>query len=161
MHMRPAKLDDAAEIWKVMEPIIRAGETYALPRDMSQDEALAYWMNSKQETFVATDGNELLGTYFLRANHSGGGNHIANCGYMIAQTAQGRGVGRQMCEHSIERAQSLGYRGMQFNFVVSTNERAVHLWQFMGFEIVGRLPQVFRHPSRGFVDAFVMFRSLL
>jgi ribosomal protein S18 acetylase RimI-like enzyme len=140
--------------------MIRAGDTYPLPRDMSRDEALNYWFASGHEVFVATEGAGLLGTYFMRANHRGGGSHIANCGYVTAGTATGRGVGRAMCEHSMAQAKARGFRAMQFNFVVSTNERAVRLWQACGFEIVGRVPGAFNHPSLGDVDALVMIRSL-
>ena len=102
----------------------------------------------------------MLGTYFLRANQQGGGAHVANCGYVTASAAQGRGIARAMCLHSLDRAKDRGFRAMQFNFVVSTNERAVKLWAALGFETVGRLPRAFEHPERGFVDALVMYREL-
>ena len=154
-----AKRDEDA-IWAILEAVIRAGETYPLPRDMDRESALAYWFSPGHEVFVAEDGGEIVGTYFLKANHKGGGAHVANCGYMTAPHATGRGVARAMCAHSLERARERGFRAMQFNFVVSTNERAVRLWQSFGFEIVGRLPLVFEHPKLGFVDAFVMHRQL-
>ena len=152
------KDDDA--IWAILEPVIRAGETYPLPRDMDRQSALAYWFLPGHEVFVAEDNGEIVGTYFLKANQKGGGAHVANCGYMTAPRATGRGVARAMCTHSLERARERGFRSMQFNFVVSTNERAVRLWQSFGFEIVGRLPRVFEHPALGFVDALVMYREL-
>jgi ribosomal protein S18 acetylase RimI-like enzyme len=151
--------DDEA-IWSILEPILRAGETYALPRDLSREEALAYWRAPAHETFVAEEDGALLGTYYLRANQRGGGAHVANCGYMTALAASGRGVARAMCAHSLEHAKARGFLAMQFNLVVSTNERAVQLWQRLGFAIVGRLPKAFAHPSLGLVDAFVMFREL-
>ncbi len=160
MLIRAATEWDANGIWSVIEPIVRAGETYALPREMSRDESLAYWMGSDRSTFVAVDGNQVLGTYYLRPNQAGGGDHIANCGYITAAQARGRGVARHMCEHSLEYARSRGFKGMQFNFVVSTNELAIRLWTSLGFEVVGRLPLAFRHPSLGYVDALVMFRTL-
>ncbi len=160
MNIRPALDRDADAVWKILEPVIRAGETYALPRDMSREDALAYWRSDVQEAFVAEDGGEIVGTYCFRANQRGGGAHVANCGYMTASSATGRGVARAMCLHSLDLARSRGFRAMQFNFVVSTNERAVRLWQSLGFEIVGRLPGAFAHPSRGFVDAYVMYRNL-
>jgi len=160
MHIRPATDRDDDAIWKIMEPIIRAGETYALPRDMSREAALAYWRSDTQEAFVAEDTGEIVGTYILRANQTGGGSHVANCGYMTAPWASGRGVARAMCEHSLRVAKERGFRAMQFNFVVATNERAVRLWQEFGFAIVGRLPGAFRHPTQGFVDALVMYREL-
>lgn len=160
MHVRPAQTNDAPAIWRIIGPTIRAGETYALDRDMSEAEALAYWMGGDRETFVAEDAGEILGTYYMRPNYAGGGRHICNCGYMTDAAATGRGVARAMCRHSLDHARHRGYRGMQFNFVVSTNERAVALWQSFGFEIVGRLPEAFQHPTRGYVDALVMFRRL-
>jgi ribosomal protein S18 acetylase RimI-like enzyme len=115
----------------------------------------------RHEVFLAEENGQVLGTYFLRANQQGGGSHVANCGYITAPWATGRGVARAMCAHSLEHARARGFRAMQFNFVVSTNQRAVALWQTFGFEIVGRLPRAFHHPALGFVDAFVMYRSLL
>jgi L-amino acid N-acyltransferase YncA len=158
--IRPALPEDHGAIWRILEPVIRAGETYPLPRDMGQADAIAYWMGSDRETFVAEEDGRLLGTYYLRANQLGGGAHVANCGYITAGTTTGRGVGRQMCEHSLEYARSRGFRAMQFNFVVSTNERAIRLWQRLGFDTVGRLPLAFNHPTQGYVDTLVMFRTL-
>jgi ribosomal protein S18 acetylase RimI-like enzyme len=160
MLIRPAQASDSAAIWRVLEPVIRAGETWALPRDMSEADALAYWTAPDREAFIAEQEGRVLGTYFLRANQAGGGSHVANTGYMTAEDAAGRGVGRAMCLGSLERARERGFRAMQFNFVVSTNERAMRLWQSLGFNIAGRLPAAFKHPELGFVDALVMFRML-
>lgn len=158
--IRPATRDDAEAIWRVIGPTIRAGETYALPRDLARDAAVDYWLGADRETFVAEAGGVVLGTYYLRANQAGGGAHVANCGYMTAAEAAGRGVARAMCAHSLDRARAAGFRAMQFNFVVSANVRAVRLWRAMGFEIVGRLPAAFDHPAHGFVEALVMHRAL-
>ena len=106
------------------------------------------------------DSNAILGTYFLRANQRGGGSHVANCGYVTAAGAEGRGIARAMCLHSLQRARERGFRAMQFNFVASTNERAGKLWGDLGFEVVGRLPGAFDHPKYGFVDALVMYKQL-
>ena len=160
MQIRKATSSDAPAIAEIIMPTIREGATYTLDRDLSEADALSYWLGTDKETFVAEDGGVILGTYFIRPNQAGGGRHVCNCGYMTRSTATGRGVARSMCVHSLTHARSRGYRGMQFNFVVSTNERAVRLWQSLGFEIVGRLPEEFRHPALGFVDAFVMYRSL-
>src|SRR6266481_5151131 len=160
MLIRPANNKDAHAIWAIMEPIVRAGETYTLPRDMNKEAALAYWFSSEREVFVAEDSGEIVGTYCLQANQKGGGAHVANCGYMTAVSATGRGVARTMCEHSLGRARERGFLAMQFNFVVSTNERAVRLWQSFGFDIVGRLPGAFQHPMLGYVDAYIMYRDL-
>jgi len=160
MRIRRAHLEDAPSIWSIIGPTIRAGETYTLDRDMTEANALAYWLGEDRETFVAEESGEILGTYYIRPNQAGGGNHICNCGYMTRAAATGRGVARAMCQHSLDYARQRGYRGMQFNFVVSSNTRAVALWQSFGFEIVGRLPQAFHHPTLGYVDALVMFRCL-
>ena len=160
MLIRVATARDAAAILEIILPIIREGTTYALDRDMSEEDALNYWTHPEKETFVAEGNGEILGTYFLRPNQAGGGRHVCNCGYMTRTSATGRGVARAMCEHSLRYAASRGYRAMQFNFVVSTNDRAVRLWQSLGFEIVGRLPGVFEHPEHGYVDALVMHRTL-
>ncbi len=161
MQIRPAALSaDADFVWAILEPTIRAGETYALPREMSREEALDYWFAPRHKVFVAEEDTDILGTYFLQPNQQGGGSHVANCGYVTAPSATGRGVARAMCAHSLDRARDRGFTAMQFNFVVSTNERAVALWQTFGFEIVGRLPGAFHHPTAGSVDALVMYRIL-
>lgn len=158
--IRVAAPADRGAIWRILEPVIRAGETYTLPREMTREEALAYWSLPGHEVFVFEENGEILGTYFLQANQRGGGSHVANCGYMTAPWAGGRGIARAMCLHSLEHAKTRGFRAMQFNFVVSSNERAVRLWQSLGFAIVGRLPGVFLHPELGAVDALVMHRHL-
>jgi GNAT superfamily N-acetyltransferase len=128
---------------------------------MARDDALRYWLSSEHEVSVAVEGaGRVLGTYYLRANQGGAGSHVANCGYMVLPSAEGRGIGRALCMHSIERARERGFRFMQFNLVVSTNERAVHLWQSCGFAVLCRLPEAFEHPRLGFVDALVMYRAL-
>ena len=158
--IRAATAADHDAIWTLLEPVIRAGETYALPRDMSRHDALGFWTAPGNDAFVADDDGAILGTYFLHANHLGGGSHVANCGYVTAGHAAGRGIARAMCSHSLDHARSRGFRAMQYNCVVSTNERAVRLWQSMGFAIVGRLPGAFAHPTLGDVDAFVMYQRL-
>jgi len=160
MIIRPATSEDYPAIWGVLEPVIRAGETYTLPRDMGEDAALAYWMGAERETFVAVADEEILGTYYIRPNQQGGGAHVANCGYMTAAHAMGRGVAWAMAEHSLAHAKARGYAAMQFNFVVSTNHRAIALWDRLGFSTLCRLPGAFAHPREGMVDALVMFRRL-
>jgi ribosomal protein S18 acetylase RimI-like enzyme len=158
--IRPALASDHEAIWQILEPTIRAGDTYPLPPAMTRDDGLAYWFDRDHDVFVAEENGRIVGTYYLRANHHGGGAHVANCGYVTAPAARGRGIARAMCQHSLVSASERGFGAMQFNFVVSTNEVAVRLWQECGFAIVGRLPGAFHHPMRGFVDALVMFRSL-
>ena len=160
MHIRIARPEDATAIWSIIEPVVRAGETYTLDRDLSEKDALAYWLGPDKETFVTEEDGTILGTYYMRTNQPGGGGHVCNCGFMTSANATGRGVARRMCEHALAHARSRGYRGMQFNFVVSTNERAVRMWQKLGFETIGRLPLAFHHPAHGYVDALVMFRPL-
>ena len=161
LTIRAATEADADAIWGILEPTIRAGETYTLDRDLGREEALGYWCSPRHETFVAEEGGRVIGTYYLRANQSGGGSHVANCGYMTSAAASGRGVARAMCEHSLAHAKECGFRAMQFNFVVSTNHRAVRLWQSFGFDLIGRLPEAFLHPTAGYVDAYVMYRLLV
>ena|ERR1700722_17038015 len=160
LTIREALPGDADSVWTILEPVLRAGETYTLPRDITREAALAYWHADANEVFVACDEGNVAGTYILRPNQLCGGSHVANCGYITALSATGKGVARAMCAHSLDRARERGFRAMQFNFVVSSNERAVRLWQSFGFEIVGRLPEAFLHPELGYVDAFVMYRAL-
>jgi L-amino acid N-acyltransferase YncA len=159
-QVRPAQPSDDDAIWEIIRPTIRAGETYALPPDMSQAAALSYWKALAHEVFVAEREGKVLGTYYMRANQQGGGAHVANCGYMTLPAASRQGVARAMCEHSLAHARACGFRAMQFNFVVSSNAHAVALWQSCGFEVVGRLAEAFRHPRLGLVDAVVMYRML-
>jgi ribosomal protein S18 acetylase RimI-like enzyme len=158
--IRPANAADDPAIWRILEPTFRAGETYPIPRDISRAGALAYWRTPGHTVFVAEDGGTVIGTYYLRANTLGGGGHVANCGYMTAHAMTGRGVARAMCAHSLDVARERGFRAMQFNFVIASNERAVRLWRSCGFAIVGTLPGAFEHPRLGIVDAYVMFRTL-
>lgn len=160
MQIRPAADADRQTILAIVKPILSAGETYAMARDLDDAGVLAYWFAPSHEVFVAEADGAILGTYYLMANQAGGGSHVANCGYMTAPAAQGKGVARAMCEHSLLRARQRGFRAMQFNHVVSTNTRAVALWQSLGFAIVGTLPQAFNHPAHGYVDSYVMFRAL-
>lgn len=159
LTIRKATLDDSDSIWAILEPTFRAGETYALPSDISRVDALRYWFAPENCVFVAEE-DEIVGTYYLRANQRGGGSHVANCGYMTAAHASGRGIARNMCLHSKQYARTEGFRAMQFNFVVSTNERAVKLWIDLGFRVVGTLPGAFAHPRHGYVDALVLFCEL-
>ena len=148
-------------VWAMLEPVFRGGETYAVDRDISEAEARQMWTGPPKEPFVAVlEDGTVAGTYFIRSNADGPGSHICNCGYIVAEEARGRGVASALCKHSLQHARDSGYRGMQFNMVASTNTRAVKLWQRFGFETVGVLPDAFEHPTRGLVDAFVMFHPL-
>jgi ribosomal protein S18 acetylase RimI-like enzyme len=160
MQIRPATEADWPHLWAIIEPIMRDGETFALPRDGDEAVARAYFASPEKVNFVAEADGVVLGASYVRANQQGGGSHIANCGYMTAPAARGRGVARALCAHSIDYCRAQGFKGIQFNFVVSTNEAAVHLWQSLGFDILARLPKAFHHPVLGYVDSLLMFRAL-
>lgn len=164
MHIRPATDHDRDAIWRILEPTIRAGETWALPRAWSRDEALGYWFAPAHEVSVAERGDgserELVGTYFLRPAQLGPGGHVANAGYMVRADAWGGGVAGAMCDHSLARAKERGFAAMQFNFVVSTNARAIALWERKGFRIIGRSPGAYLHATLGAVDAVMLHRAL-
>ncbi len=161
LEILPATETDHEAIWQMLHEVAAAGETYTFDRAISREDALAYWFAAKGYVWVASSKGECVGTYLLRSNQSGGGSHVANAAFVVASKAQGQGIGRAMAEHCLSEARRLGFRAMQFNFVISTNESAIRLWKKLGFEIVGTLPGAFRHPSEGYVDAYVMFRSLL
>lgn len=160
MHIRPADEADWAAIHAIIAPVLAAGETYAIDTNLEEAGLKAYWLMPAHEVFVAELEGQIVGTYYLMANQAGGGAHVANCGYMTAPEARGKGVAKAMCLHSLDRARERGFRAMQFNHVVSTNTGAVALWQKLGFTIVGTLPKAFRHPALGYVDSYVMFRAL-
>ncbi|QUT03895.1 GNAT family N-acetyltransferase [Sphingobium phenoxybenzoativorans] len=160
LSIRPATSDDAEAIWAIIEPVIRAGDVFALPRNMVRDDAIAYWLGGDHIPFIAEENDEIIGSYYIRPNQMGGGAHVANAGYATAQAATGRGVARAMCLDSLDEARGRGFRAMQFNFVVSSNVRAAALWRSLGFAEVGRLPGAFDHPALGSVDALVMWRAL-
>jgi len=161
LQIRSMQDDDWSEIWAVLEPTFRRGETYAFRQDITQNEAYHYWVELPAATFVAQDGGPVLGTYYIKPNQPGAGSHVCNCGYVVAEAARGQGIASAMCQHSQEQARALGFRAMQYNLVVASNTGAVQLWQRHGFEIVGTLPGAFKHPQLGYVDAYVMFRRLV
>ena len=160
LELRAYTPADAEAVWQMLEPVFRAGDTYAIDADISREAAMAYWTSPERRVFVMSDGARLLGTYYIVRNQKGGGSHVCNCGYITAAEARGRGVARRMLAHSLQIAPSLGFRAMQFNFVVSTNTRAIDTWLRAGFEIVGRLPGAFHHPTQGDVDALVLYTTL-
>ena len=159
--IRLAIESDHDAIWTIFNDVVAAGDTYVFDPNISREEALAYWFRPDTNTYVAERDREIVGSYILKANQPGLGSHVANAGFIVASSARGLGVGRAMGEHCLAEARRLGFRAMQFNFVVATNESAVHLWQDLGFKIIGTLPGAFRHAVKGFVDVHVMFRSLI
>ncbi len=161
MEIRKQNKSDWSAIWKILKTVFQAGDTYAYAPDISEDEAYKVWIESPQETYVAIDeDNNILGTYYIKANQPGLGSHICNCGYIVSETARGKGVASAMCEHSQTIAIELGFRAMQYNLVVSTNKGAIRLWEKLGFQIVGTLPKAYRSKTSGYVDAFVMYKEL-
>ncbi|MFD1509994.1 GNAT family N-acetyltransferase [Lacimonas salitolerans] len=151
---------DADAVQAMLMPVFRAGDTYSIDTDISAPAALAYWTGAGRRVFVANADAVALGTYYITRNQGGGGAHVCNCGFVTDAAARGRGVARAMLDHAVSTARDMGFRAMQFNFVVSTNTRAIAIWQGAGFDIVGRLPGAFRHPDHGYVDALVMYRDL-
>jgi L-amino acid N-acyltransferase YncA len=171
MKIREAANADRDGIWEIFREVIVAGETYPLERNISREAGLAYWFQRDAHVWVAEKdlpasawaqpGRQIVGSYSLHPNQSGGGAHVANAAFIVAKEAQGQGIGRALGEHCLNEARRLGFRTMQFNYVISTNIAAVKLWQDLGMEIVGTLPGAFRHPEKGYVDVYVMYRSLL
>ena len=160
MNIRLATFADHHAIWSLVEPVIRDGKSYPLPRDLGREGSLSYWFAPDKTVYVAEKDGQLAGLYYIRPNNQGPGDHICNCGYVTHRAFRGQGIATQLCQHSLKIAREQGYRGMQYNLVVSTNAAAVHLWQKMGFEIVGTLPMAFRDPEKGLVEAYVMFQKL-
>lgn len=160
LKIRTANKDDFEKIWPILREIIQEGKTYEYPVDMNKEEAFNAWMEKPEKTYLAEKNGKVLGTYYIKTNHSGQGNHVCNCGYIVASKARGQGIGAILCNHSQKKALNLGYRAMQFNFVASSNLKAVNLWLKLGYKIVGRLPEAFNHPEKGFVDAYVMYKFL-
>ena len=160
MNIRPALDSDRDAVWKIFQATIAPGDAFVYDPNTPREEAMAYWFAKGTRTYVAEQGGKVAGSYILRANRPGLGDHVSNAGFMVDPAARGLGIGRAMGEHALAEARRLGYRAMQFNFVISTNESAVQLWQRLGFKIVGTLPGAFRHARKGLVDAYVMFRHL-
>ena len=161
IKIRPFESADWSTLWSMLQTLFAAGDTYTFSPQSTEAEIHKAWIELPAATFVAcNEAGEILGTYFIKPNQPGLGAHVCNCGYVVSASAQGQGIASQMCEHSQKLAVEMGFRAMQFNFVVSTNTGAVRLWQKLGFEIVGTLPGVFQHQKLGFVDAIVMFKNL-
>ena len=160
--IRPYEEQDWACVWAILEPVFRAGDTYAVSRDISEEEARRAWTGGSSLGYVAEDPStgEIVATYYLKPNQDGPGGHVCNCGYVVSEGARGRGVATLMCQHSQVEAAARGFLAMQFNLVATSNEGAVRLWKRMGFNIVGTVPGGFRHPTAGFVDAHIMYKLL-
>lgn len=160
MDIRPATSTDHEAIWQIFREVIASGDTYVFDPAMPREDALAYWLQEGARTYVVEAEGKVMGTYILKANQPGLGSHVANASFMVSSAARGLGVGKLMGEHCLNEARAAGFRAMQFNIVISTNEVAVRLWKKLGFEIVGTVPDAFRHSRFGYVDAHVMYRRL-
>jgi L-amino acid N-acyltransferase YncA len=160
IEIREAEESDLDGIWKIFHEVVERGDTYPYPPETTKEQARGIWMSKAVTTYVALCSGEIVGTYILRPNQPGLGSHVANAGYMVKDGQHGRGIATAMCEHSLAEARRAGYLAMQFNSVVSTNERALRLWERMGFSVVGRVPQGFQQRERGLVDILIMHRFL-
>jgi GNAT superfamily N-acetyltransferase len=158
--IRAATEVDWPHIWALFRIVAAGGDVFAYDENTTEDEARKLWFDPPSVCFVCRGEERLVGTYFVRPNQPGLGNHVANAGYMVAPEARGRGLARVMCEHSLDAARQLGFTAMQYNLVIATNTVAVRVWERCGFAVVGRIPGAFRHKELGLVDALVMFRTL-
>lgn len=160
MKIRKATQDDNDQVWEIFKAVISTGDTYVFDPNTAKVDLQKHWFADYMDTFVVEEQGKILGTYIIKPNQIDLGNHIANCSYMVSPNAQGKGVGKLLCEHSLAFGKEQGYRAIQFNIVVSTNIAAIKLWQKYGFQIIGTTPEAFRHQSLGFVDAYIMYRRL-
>lgn len=160
IKITPATSADEERIWALLQPVFSAGDTYAVDPLIDREAAIAYWMEADKTAFILRIEGQAVGTYYIRPNQPGGGAHICNCGFITAPSARGKGVARRMLDHALIEAKQQGYRAMQFNFVLASNQRALALWQRNGFATIGRIPQAFLHPKQGYVDALILHRSL-
>jgi L-amino acid N-acyltransferase YncA len=161
MTIRQANDPDCESIWEIFREVIAAGETYPIDPNIPREAALAYWFKHNALVCVAESDNRIVGSYTVHQNQAAAGAHVANAAFIVGKEARGQGIGRAMGEHCLNEARRLGFRAMQFNFVVSTNESAVKLWQDLGMKIVGTLPGAFQHPTRGYVDVYVMYQEFV
>jgi GNAT superfamily N-acetyltransferase len=160
VEIRKAITPDHNAIWEIIHPIISAGDTYVFDPDSSKDKMFAFWFGPDKHTYVALLNDKIVGSFVLKDNQPDLGSHIANGAYMVLPSASGQGIGKAMGQWSIEEAKRLGYKAMQFNFVIKSNYRAVKLWQSLGFEIIGEIPEAFNHKQYGLTNAYIMYRKL-
>lgn len=160
LTIREANTDDHDGVWEIFSCVASAGDTYPHSPAITRDEAIRYWFDTPTATYVAELDGRVVGAYYLRPNQVSLGSHVCNCGYIVAEHARGKGVATQLCKHSQQAAVELGFRAMQFNLVVATNEVATRLYTKLGFDIVGTLPRAFKHRELGLVDACVMYKWL-
>jgi len=159
MIIRKAKQNDYDSVWEIFKEVIKTGDTYVFDPNTSKSDMQKYWFALNMHTYVLENEDKVLGTYFLRPNQVDLGNHIANGAYMVHPEAQNQGIGKKLCEHSLIQAKELGFKAMQFNFVVSANKYAVQLWKNYGFEVIGTIPKAFRHQKLGLVAVYIMYKE--
>jgi ribosomal protein S18 acetylase RimI-like enzyme len=160
IKIRKAEEPDKPSVWRIIRAVIAGGDTYVYPPDSFESEMLDYWFSAEKHTYVAESDGEIVATFWLKPNQPGLGSHVANAAYMVSPDAHGKGIGRQVAEWSLNEARRLGFTAMQFNFVVKSNIHAVRLWQKLGFEIIGEIPDAFEHVRNGLTNAYVMYRKL-
>ncbi|AKP52876.1 MULTISPECIES: GNAT family N-acetyltransferase [Cyclobacterium] len=158
--IRKATREDYNAVWKIFSEVIKTGDTYVFSPETSKENIQKHWFSDYMNTFVFEENNEILGTYIIKPNQIDLGNHIANCSYMVSPNSQGKSIGKQLCEHSLEFAKESNFKAIQFNIVVSTNKTAIKLWEKYGFKIIGTTPNGFRHLKLGFVDTHIMYKPL-
>ncbi len=151
---------DFVEFWPSFQAIVQAQDSYAIAADISFEDAYDLWCKLPDKTMVYKQNSRVVGSYYLKPNAAGPGKHVCNCGYMVSADCRGQGIAASLCQHSQQLAKDLGYRAMQFNALVSTNEAAIHLWHKLGFDVIGRVPEAYLHPQAGYVDALIMYKSL-
>jgi RimJ/RimL family protein N-acetyltransferase len=161
MEIRRFDLEkDADAVWEIIHLIIKQGDTLVFHPETSKTQMLDYWSADDKYAYVAEIDNEIVGTFYIKSNQPDLGSHVANAGYLVHPNHRGKGIAEKLCRFSLEKARRLGFKAMQFNIVISTNEVAIRVWQKCGFEIVGRLPKAFQHQKLGLVDALVMYQWL-
>ena len=160
LGIRSATDGDKPAIWHIIKTVIAGGDTYVFSPDTSEEEMMAFWFTPDKHNYVAVEDGEIVATFWLRANNPGLGKHIGNAAYMVAPTAAGKGIGKQIARWSLDEARRLGFTAMQFNFVVKSNTYAVKLWQDIGFEIIGEIPDAMYHSKNGLTNAYIMYRKL-
>lgn len=160
MHIRKAIETDFDKVWGIFSEVIKTGDTYVFNPNTPKKDLQKHWFADYMETYVIEENEQILGTYIIKPNQIDLGNHIANCSYMVNPNAQGKGIGKKLCEHSLQIAKEREFEAIQFNIVVSTNQGAVELWKKYGFYIIGTTPNGFRHPKLGLVDTYIMYKKL-
>lgn len=160
MEIRKARDDDKEAVWRIIKAVIAGGDTYVFAPDSSEDEMSKFWFSPEKHNYVAEIDGKIVGTFWLKANQPGLGSHVGNAAYMVAPDAKGSGIGKRMAEFSLDEAKRLGFTAMQFNFVVKSNAVAVKLWESVGFEIIGEIPDAIRHSTNGLTNAYIMYRKL-